>query len=237
MDALASVSLQRRVSSGRCSAGSYSIPPQPPTSRSTATRAPGQGLVRRVVAAAGTRGQGGRSVTDLLMGAVARQGHFGEREHAPFRAVKKGLTLTVAEKMEAQADDWIVDVGDSRHRVNVKLDASVPEPLPDLPVHLTHLEMAFKRSVVPAPDTDALTLELAFHLVDLVHPHPDVHVGDAQGLELEEHISALQRGFGVVVGERWTGRRTRSRASAVERSASCHRRRVVRAARRAAAGR
>ena len=120
---------------------------------------------------------------------------------------------------ESEPDDRVRDRRRPREAVNPELDVSRVEPLPDLIVHPAHLEVLLERHVAPAEEPNAAP-------VDRPRLVPDAGDADARrGGEFSRH--GTRRRLDLPAGcpggtrhGRWTGRRTRSPASAAARCPS-----------------
>src|SRR5918995_118262 len=74
-----------------------------------------------------------------------------EDSHPLARAPREAHLLAAAEEAEAEPDDRVGDAAGTRDDVHAELHRAGVQPLPDLIVHLAHLEMALERPVAPAP--------------------------------------------------------------------------------------
>src|SRR6185312_5237878 len=128
------------------------------------------------------------------------EGELGKGAHALLGALQESLALAAAQQMEAEADDRIGNPGGARDGMNAELHAAVIQPLPHLPVHLSHLHVSVERSVIPSPDARGPTAELLRALEHLADPDPYEDIRDAKSLELEQHVTLLEWDGGVVVG-------------------------------------
>src|SRR5829696_6603224 len=129
-----------------------------------------------------------------------------ESLHA-FRTATRELDLLVpADDVKAEIQEGASAPGLLRHGVNPELHLTRVDPLPDLVIHLTALQMAPQGPVGPAEHAHASLRDITDLVEDDAHAHPDPHA-QPQVSDLEQHVPALERRISAVVrpNPSWVG--------------------------------
>src|SRR5215207_4188459 len=75
-----------------------------------------------------------------------------QERHPLARALREAHLGTAPEQPKTEPDDGVGDAPGARDNVDAELHRACVEALPDLVVHMAHLEVALERGIAPAPD-------------------------------------------------------------------------------------